>query len=526
MAEERKYMTINMGPQHPATHGVLRLLLELDGEIIIKATPFIGYLHRGVEKLAEAKTYQQALTLTDRLDYTNGLSNNLAYSLACEKLLGLEVPKRGQYLRVILAELQRIAAHLIWLGTHALDIGAMTVLFYAFRERETILEIVEHVTGARLTPSFIRPGGIARDVPEEFEGMVKAFVKDFPRRVDEYETLLTQNVIWKKRTRNVGRLSAEDAMSKCDVLLMVGTSFPYLSYLPKPGQATGIQIEHNPGRMGLRYPVEVGLLGDARLTLQALRPMLDRKKDRRFLKSMQEGMKNWWELMADRETRDSVPLKPQVVAKAVSDFADDDAIISTDSGTITTWIARHHRIRGDQMFSCSGNLATMAPGLPYAIGAKAAYPDRQSIAFVGDGGLTMLMGELATAVKYNLPVKVIVIKNNVLGQIKWEQIVFLGNPEYVVDLHPIDFVKVAEACGAAGYRVDRPEDVNDTVKRAFESDRPTLVEAVVDPNEPPMPPKIRAKQAIRFSEALLRGQPEGPRIALTLFRDRVDELIR
>ncbi len=236
---ERKYMTINMGPQHPATHGVLRVLIELDGEIIVKATPFIGYLHRGVEKLAEARTYQQALTLTDRLDYTNGLSNNLAYCLACEKLLGIEVPKRGQYIRVILAELQRIAAHLIWLGTHALDVGAMTVLFYAFRERETILQIVEHVTGARLTPSFIRPGGLAKDVPEEFEGMVKSFVAEFPKRVDEYETLLTDNIIWRKRTTNVAPLSKEDAISysvtgpvlrASGVYYDIRKMYPYSSY--------------------------------------------------------------------------------------------------------------------------------------------------------------------------------------------------------------------------------------------------------------------------------------------------------
>lgn len=239
IAEDRKYMTINMGPQHPATHGVLRILLELDGEIIVKATPFIGYLHRGVEKLAEARTYHQALTLTDRLDYTNGLSNNLAYCLACERLCGLEVPKRGQYLRVILAELQRIAAHLIWIGTHALDIGAMTLLFYAFRERETILDIVEEVTGARLTPSFIRIGGLAKEMPPKFEGMVKAFVKDFPRRVDEYETLLTENIIWRKRTKNVAPLSKEDALSygvtgpvlrASGVYYDVRKAYPYSSY--------------------------------------------------------------------------------------------------------------------------------------------------------------------------------------------------------------------------------------------------------------------------------------------------------
>jgi NADH-quinone oxidoreductase subunit D len=239
MAEEKKYMTINMGPQHPATHGVLRILLELDGEIIVKATPFIGYLHRGVEKLAEARTYQQALTLTDRLDYTNGLANNLAYCLAAERLCGIEAPKRAQYLRVILAELQRIAGHLIWIGTHALDIGAMTLLFYAFRERETILSIVEHVTGARLTPSFIRVGGLAKEMPPEFEGMVRAFVKEFPRRVDEYETLLTENVIWRRRTKNVARLSKEDAISfgvtgpvlrASGVYYDVRKAYPYSSY--------------------------------------------------------------------------------------------------------------------------------------------------------------------------------------------------------------------------------------------------------------------------------------------------------
>ncbi len=238
MAETR-YMTINMGPQHPATHGVLRMVLELDGEVVKKSVPFIGYLHRGVEKLAEARTYHQALTLTDRLDYTNGLSNNLAYCLACEKLIGLEIPKRAQYLRVILCELQRLAAHLLWLATHALDIGAMTVLFYAFREREKILTIVEHVTGARLTPSYIRIGGLAKDVPPEFNDMVKAFVSDFPKRIDEYETLLTENIIWKKRTQNVAPLSAEDAIGygvtgpvlrASGVNYDVRKAYPYSSY--------------------------------------------------------------------------------------------------------------------------------------------------------------------------------------------------------------------------------------------------------------------------------------------------------
>jgi NADH-quinone oxidoreductase subunit D len=206
-------MTINMGPQHPATHGVLRLILELDGEIIVKATPHIGYLHRGVEKLSETMTYNQALTLTDRLDYTNALSNNLSYCLAVEKLLDIEIPKRAQYLRVLFAEFQRIAAHLLWIGTHALDIGAMTVFFYAFRDREAILEILELATGARLTPSFIRVGGLAKDIPDTFVEPSRKFVADFPGMVDEYETLLTENIIWKKRTQNIGFLSGEDALN-------------------------------------------------------------------------------------------------------------------------------------------------------------------------------------------------------------------------------------------------------------------------------------------------------------------------
>ena len=238
MAESR-YMTINMGPQHPATHGVLRLLLELDGEIIVKAEPHLGYLHRGIEKLSESMTYPQALTLTDRLDYTSALSNNLAYCLAVEKLLDIKIPKRAQYLRVLMAELQRIAAHLLWVATHALDLGAMTLLFYAFRERETILEILELATGARLTPSFIRIGGLASDIPATFLPRVKAFVEDFPRRVDDYETLLTENIIWKKRTTNIAPMSAEECirygitgpvLRASGICYDVRKAYPYSSY--------------------------------------------------------------------------------------------------------------------------------------------------------------------------------------------------------------------------------------------------------------------------------------------------------
>jgi len=239
MAETR-YMTINMGPQHPATHGVLRVVLELDGEVIVKAIPHLGHLHRGMEKLAESKTYHQAIPLTDRLDYTNAMGNNLAYVLAVEKLLGIEVPKRAQYLRVMMAELQRIAAHLIWLGTHALDIGAMTLLLYNFREREDILRIFEEVAGGRLTPTYLRIGGVSKDLPDNgIEEKVKAFVQAFPDHIKEYETLLTKNIIWLKRTKGVGIISKEDAISfgvtgptlrGSGVKYDVRKAFPYSSY--------------------------------------------------------------------------------------------------------------------------------------------------------------------------------------------------------------------------------------------------------------------------------------------------------
>ncbi len=324
----------------------------------------------------------------------------------------------------------------------------------------------------------------------------------------------------------LGTGPSEDAMEECDTLLIVGSSYPYPAYLPKPGQAHAVQIDIDPTRLGLRYPIEVGLVGDALATMEALLPLLRRKTDRSFLEKAQDGMRKWNERMEDEGTRESKPMKPQVVAHTLEKLAASDAIITGDSGTNTTWIARNFRLHGEQMFSCSGNLATMAPGLPYAIGAQAAYPDRQVIAFVGDGGFTMLMGEMITAVKYHLPIKVIIIKNNVLGQIKWEQIVFLGNPQYVVDLEPADFAAWARAAGAHGFTCDEPKKLEEVMTQFLAVDGPAVLEAVVDPNEPPMPAKIKPKQAAHFAEALLKGQPGGSRIALTLFRDKIDTLLR
>jgi pyruvate dehydrogenase (quinone) len=248
-------------------------------------------------------------------------------------------------------------------------------------------------------------------------------------------------------------------------------------------------------------------------------------QDRSFLDKAQERMKEWRELMHKREERKEAPVKPQVVARHVNELLASDAIVTTDSGTITTWAARHINIKRGMQFSCSGNLATMAPGLPYAIGAQAAYPGRQVVAFVGDGGFTMLMGEIATAVKHDLPIKVVIIKNNTLGQIKWEQMIFLGNPEYEVALHPIDFVKFAEACGAVGVRCEKPDEVRPALEMAFASKKPVVVEAIVDPFEPPMPAKVTPQQALHFAESLARGEPDRGKILATVFEDQVRELV-
>ena len=234
-----KTMVLNMGPQHPSTHGVLRILLELDGETVVKAVPDIGYLHTGIEKSCEDKTYSQVTTLTDRMDYLNPLGNNLVYALAVEKLLGLEVPKRAQYIRVMMVELQRIASHLIWLGTHAIDLGAMSVFLYCFREREEILKLFELFAGQRMMTSYIRIGGVALDPPAGWREKVDKFLRMMPGRIDEYETLLTENRIWMARTKGVGVIKLEDAIAYSmtgPTLRAAGLAydnrrvFPYSSY--------------------------------------------------------------------------------------------------------------------------------------------------------------------------------------------------------------------------------------------------------------------------------------------------------
>lgn len=207
-----RLMTLNMGPQHPSTHGVLRIVLELEGEVIRKATPDIGFLHTGIEKQMETRTYAQAVTLTDRVDYLANLSNNLCYCLAVEKLLQMEIPERAQWLRVMMTEFTRLNSHLVWLGTHALDIGAMSMFFFCFREREDILRILEMFSGQRMMTSYIRVGGVALEAPRGWQQVVGKFIRQFPSRVDQYEDLLNANPIWKRRTQGVGFISLEDML--------------------------------------------------------------------------------------------------------------------------------------------------------------------------------------------------------------------------------------------------------------------------------------------------------------------------
>ncbi|MEW6488335.1 MAG: NADH dehydrogenase (quinone) subunit D [Thermodesulfobacteriota bacterium] len=282
MAETRN-MVVNMGPQHPATHGVLRLVLEIDGETVVGVVPHLGHLHRGLEKLAETKTYHQALTLTDRMDYVGALLNNLGYTLAVEKLLDIEdqIPARATVLRVCLCELQRIASHLLWLASHALDIGAMTVLFYTFRDRETVMDLLEDVHGARLTPSYIRVGGFPEDVPPVFFEKARAFIKDFPSRIDEYERLLTQNKIWKGRTEGIGIISVDECVQYAltgPVLRAAGVKWDLRKAQPYCGYET-YDFEIPTGTVGDVYERYLVRLAEMRQSLRIAEQALDRMPD-------------------------------------------------------------------------------------------------------------------------------------------------------------------------------------------------------------------------------------------------------
>jgi len=315
----------------------------------------------------------------------------------------------------------------------------------------------------------------------------------------------------------VGTRPAQNALQGCDSILIVGSSSPYIEFLPSPGQAAGVQIDDRPERLGLRYPVDVGLAGDAKLTLQGLLGLLEQRTDRSFLQQAQAEMEDWRALQAERAQPQDAPIKPDAIPFHLGRALADRAILCGDSGTVTTWAARTELRRG-QMFSFSGTMCSMMAALPYAIGAQVAYPDRQVVALTGDGSLTMMMGELATLAQHALPVKVVVMRNDVLGLIKWEQMAFLGNPQYGVELAPVDFVKVAEACGLGAVRIEDPARVESQLQDALAADGPMLIEAVVDPHDMPLTPTINREHAKGFAWGLARGEPNRERIALTMSR--------
>ncbi|HLI60553.1 MAG TPA: thiamine pyrophosphate-dependent enzyme [Solirubrobacteraceae bacterium] len=322
----------------------------------------------------------------------------------------------------------------------------------------------------------------------------------------------------------VGTRPAQNALQSCDAILIVGSSSPYIEFLPAPGSAAGVQIDDRPERIGMRYPVQVGLCGDAKLTLSELLPLLETRTDRSFLERAQAEMKDWRALQAERaEPREGAPIPPDAIPHHLARSLSDRAILTGDSGTVTTWAARTELRRG-QMFSFSGTMCSMMAALPYAIGAQVAFPDRQVVALTGDGSLTMQMGELATLAQHDLPVKVVVMRNDVLGLIKWEQMAFLGNPQYGVQLSPVEFSRVAEACGIRGVKIEDPRRVGDQLEQALRIDGPALIEAVVDPHEMPMTPIVNPEHAKGVAWGLARGEPNRERIALTMSRTLAREM--
>ena len=287
---------------------------------------------------------------------------------------------------------------------------------------------------------------------------------------------------------DLGTAPSSWAMHTCDTLLILGSTMPWEEYYPQPGQARGVQVDLKPDRLGLRYPIEIGLTGDVKGTLQGLLPLLGRKADRAFLIEAQQRTGEWNRLLTQVENTARSPLRPQMVMRALSDLLADDAVISLDCGANTHFAARCLRLRANQRFTGTGMLATMGPGLPYAIAASLAYPDRQSVTVVGDGGFAMLMAELTTAVANNLPVKIVLLKNDSLAEVRFEQRQ-LGNPEYGCALAPIDFVAFAKACGADGFRCEHPNDVRPAIKATLQSPQAALLEAVVDADEKPAKPE-------------------------------------
>ena len=322
----------------------------------------------------------------------------------------------------------------------------------------------------------------------------------------------------------LGTKPSQELMEECDTLIIAGSSFPYMEFLPKPGQAKAIQIDRDASKIGLRYPIDVPLVGDCKEILTALTEMIKSNHSDLFLKKIQKSVSEWNKNLEKEGKWRTDPIKPQSIAYELGLRLPENAIVSCDSGTITTWWARFIKLKRGQSHSVSGTLASMANALPYAIAAQIAYPDRMSVAIVGDGGFTMLMGEFVTAVKYKLPVKIVILKNNTLGMIKWEQMVFQGNPEYGCELEPIDFTMFAKACGATGYKIEKPESLETTIDEFLNVKEPAILEAYVDPFEPPMPPKVTFDQARKFAASIIKGEPNRDKIVLTILSDTVRKL--
>lgn len=317
----------------------------------------------------------------------------------------------------------------------------------------------------------------------------------------------------------LGTRASQHAMDACDTLLIVGSTFPYIEYYPKPGQARCVQIDLDPTRIGLRAPAEVGLAGDARETLLALNRLLKRKSDHGFLEHAQQESRDWRALLRSSCERPVVPMPPGRVVRDLGDRLADDALVIWDSGHNTGLMARYVTARSGQTYAGSGLLASMGCAIPYAIAAALTHPGRQVVAFTGDGGLSMLLGELVTIRRYRLPIKILVIRNDTLGQIKWEQMMFLGNPETECDLTPIDYAKVAEACGLRAWSLADPAQCVATVEAFLAHDGPALLEAIVDPNEPLLPPTRNETYVRNLEKAMAAGTPGAEALRAALARE-------
>jgi pyruvate dehydrogenase (quinone) len=339
-------------------------------------------------------------------------------------------------------------------------------------------------------------------------------------------------------TNSIGLLGTKpswDMMMGCDTLFLVGTGFPYAEFLPQEGKAKGVQIDLKGRMQGIRYPMDVMLIGDSKETLKELLPLLKRKQDRSWQDKIKKEVVEWWKLMDDRgqPAMNDGKLRPQGLFQLLSPMLPDNCLISSDSGSAANWFARHIKIRRGMKASLSGNLATMLPGVPYAIAAKFAYPDRLAVAMVGDGAMEMLgMNELLTMKKFykdwaDPRLIILVLNNQDLNQVTWEERVLAGDPKFEAsqDVPYMDFARFAEMIGLKGIRVERPEQIEAAFKAALSADRPVVIDAIVDPNEPPLPPHITLKQAKMFATSIISGDPDRVTIAAESFKEKIDEFV-